>query len=203
MVPAQGPPKLSLTETRASFRRSLSVIAQANGRLEYLKWAGIAIVPALVLILGGYYVRGIAGVHLLLMSTGAGAIGAMLSISIAIRARAVAIEGDWKANAVDAAVRVGIGMISAAVLFLLLNSGMVMNVTAGSAALSGANMQWQVALIVGFAAGFLERLVPDLLEKSVPSSEPAATGPATGTAGVRSPSPEGGPSRRTVTAVPA
>jgi hypothetical protein len=56
-------------------------------------------------------------------------------------------------------------MISAAVLFLLLNSGVVANIDAGGVALSGAKMQWQVALIVGFAAGFLERLVPDLLEE--------------------------------------
>jgi hypothetical protein len=62
------------------------------GRLVYLQWAGMTIVPALILILiGGYYVPNISGVHLLLMSAGAGAIGAFLSIAIAIRARAVAI----------------------------------------------------------------------------------------------------------------
>jgi len=163
------------------------------GRLVYLQWAGMAILPALILILiGGYYVPEAPGVHLLLMSAGAGAIGAFLSIAIAIRARSVAIEGDRKANALDAAVRVAIGMISAAVLFLVLNSGVVTSINVGTATLTGDAVQWQVALVIGFAAGFLERLVPDLLERSAPPSKPAATGPATGTAGVASPSPEGG-----------
>src|SRR5262249_51755538 len=133
-----------------------ALAAQARtGRLVYLQWAGMAIIPALALILvGGAYVQNRAGVHLLLMSAGAGAIGAVLSIAIAIRARTVAIEGDWKANAVDAAVRVGIGMISASVLFLLLNSGVLSTITAGTVSLTGDKMGWQVALIVGFAAGF-------------------------------------------------
>ncbi|HEX3162927.1 MAG TPA: hypothetical protein VHQ92_10145 [Pseudolabrys sp.] len=146
-----------------------------RGRLVYLQWTGIAVLPAVILIVfGGYYVEGRTGVHLLLMSVGAGAIGAVLSIAIGIRARTVAIEGDWKSNAVDAAVRIGIGMISASVLFLLLNSGLVANLSAGTVALSGSGMSWQVALIVGFAAGFLERLVPDLLDKENPPPKPVA-----------------------------
>lgn len=144
-----------------------------RGRLVYLQWTGIAVLPAVILILfGGYYIEGRTGVHLLLMSVGAGAIGAVLSIAIGIRARTVAIEGDWKSNVVDAAVRIGIGMISASVLFLLLNSGLVSNLNAGTVALNGTGMNWQVALIVGFAAGFLERLVPDLLDKGDPSPKP-------------------------------
>jgi hypothetical protein len=161
------------------------------GRLVYLQWTGLAIIPALILIvLGGRQVApDPTALNMLLMSAGAGAIGAVLSIAIAIRARSVAIEGNWKANAMDAAVRVAIGMISAAVLFLLLNSGIIATLTAGGVSLSGDKMTWQVALIVGFAAGFLERLVPDLLEKSAPPSAPAAPAPATGTAGVASPKP--------------
>ena len=152
-----------------------------RGRLVYLQWAGMTILPALVLILfGGYFVQGRTGVHLLLMSIGAGAIGAVLSISIGIRARTVAIEGDWRSNAVDAAVRIGIGMISAGVLFLLLNSGIISTITAGGVPLNGGGMSWQVALVVGFAAGFLERLVPDLLEKGAEPSKPSA--PADGAA---------------------
>jgi hypothetical protein len=150
-----------------------------RGRLVYLQWTSMAIAPALLLILfGGYYVQERIGVHLLLMSIGAGAIGAVLSIAIGIRARTVAIDGDWRSNAVDAAVRVGIGMISAGVLFLLLNSGIVSTITAGVTALNGSAMSWQVTLVIGFAGGFLERLVPDLLEKTDPSSKPAA--PAAG-----------------------
>lgn len=169
-----------------------ALAAQARrGRLVYLQWTALAIVPALVLIvLGGYYAAGLGAVALLLMSIGAGAIGAVLSIAIGIRARTVAIEGDWRSNAVDAAVRVAIGMISAAMLFLLLNSGIVADISAGGVALSGGKITWQVALIIGFAAGFLERLVPDLLEKSAPSAKPSTTSLATGGAGVAPPNPK-------------
>src|SRR5262249_36188723 len=103
-----------------------------------------------------------------------------------------AIEGDRRANALDAAVRVAIGMISAAVLFLVLNSGVVTSINVGTATLTGTAVRWQVALAIGFAAGCLERLVPDLLAESAPPSTPAAIGAATGTAGVASPSAEGG-----------
>jgi hypothetical protein len=160
-----------------------------RGRLVYLQWTGLAILPALFLIVfGGYFVPDKAGVNLLLMSAGAGVIGAVLSIAIGIRARTVAIEGDWKSNAVDAAVRVTIGMISAAVLFLMLHSGVVTNISAGDAQLSGSAMDWQVALIIGFAAGFLERLVPDLLEKTAPPSKSTFSTPAAGAGGVAPPS---------------
>jgi hypothetical protein len=159
-----------------------------RGRLVYLQWTAFALVPALILIIwGGSYVRAHSGVHLLVMATGAGALGAILSISIGIRARTVAIEGDWRSNAVDAAVRVGIGMISAVVLFLLLNSGILAKIEAGGVPLTGSGMTWQVALVVGTAAGFLERLVPDLLERGAPSPPPSATSPAKISAGVASP----------------
>jgi hypothetical protein len=159
-----------------------------RGRLVYLQWTAFALVPALVLILwGGSYVKDHSGVHLLLMAPGAGALGAILSIAIGIRARTVAIEGDWRSNAVDAALRVGIGMISAGVLFLLLSSGILAKIDAGGVALTGSGMTWQVALVIGFAAGFLERLVPDLLDTAAPPSPPSASSAAKATAGVAPP----------------
>ena len=123
-----------------------------------------------------------------LVRAGAGALGAVLSIAIGIRARTVAIEGDWPSNAVDAGVRVGIGMISAGVLFFLLNSGMVAKISAGDVSLTGNKMEWQVALVIGFAAGFLERLVPDLLERTAPPAKPPVVPTAAGAAGMAPPS---------------
>jgi hypothetical protein len=164
--------------------------AQARiGRMVYLKWAaGMALTFATVLILwGGMYLESRTGAHFLLMATGAGAVGALLSIAIGIRGRTVAVDGNWQANAMDAAVRVLIGIISAAILFLLLNSGILMDLKAGSVALTGEKIGWQAALLVGFAAGFLERLVPDLLERSAPAKPPTTGGgvasPGVATAG--------------------
>jgi hypothetical protein len=168
-------------------RDALDVQARI-GRMVYLKWAtGIALVVASALILGGAYAEGRNAVALLLMATGAGAIGALLSIAIGIRGRTVAIDGNWKANAMDAAVRVLIGIISASVLFLLLSSGFLTDIQAGAVKFTGTSLQWQAALLVGFAAGFLERLVPDLLEKSAPSSKQAITTPPANSGGVVSP----------------
>ena len=35
-------------------------------------------------------------------------------------------------------------------------------------------LAWRAALSIGFIAGFLERLVPDMLEKQQPKDTPAA-----------------------------
>jgi hypothetical protein len=150
------------------------------GRMVYLQWAaGVGLIVAgLLIMVGGAHVPNRSGVSVLLMATGAGAVGALWSISIGIRARTVAIDGNGKANALDAALRVLIGIISAAVLFLLLSSGVLTDIQAGTVKFTGAKIQWQVALLVGFIAGFLERLVPDLLEKSAPRT--AAPAPGTG-----------------------
>jgi hypothetical protein len=167
------------------------------GRMIYLKWAVcIALIVAFVLItIGGSYVRGRSGVHLLLMATGAGALGALLSIAVAIRNRSVAVAGDWRANAADASVRLLTGIISASVLFLLMSSGMLTNIQIGEAKLSSGELQWQVVLLVGFIAGFLERLVPDLLNAAASGSgsqdKPAGTQakPINSSSGIVAPDP--------------
>ena len=168
--------------------------AQARaGRMVYLKWAiALSLSAALVLIWFGGYVLNTTGqnptdVQFLLMATGAGAIGALLSIAIGIRARTVAIDGNWQANAMDAAVRVLIGVISAGVLFLFFNSGLLTNIQAGTVTFTGTAIRWQAALLVGFAAGFLERLVPDLLEKSAPPPKPEGGASSANSGGLVSP----------------
>jgi hypothetical protein len=100
------------------------------------------------------------------MATTSGAGGALLSTAIALRARSVAIDGDVLSNAVDSTVRIMIGVISAAVLFLMLSSNLLPNVSvAAMPVFKPESITWKIALLIGFAAGFLERLVPDLLEK--------------------------------------
>ncbi len=165
--------------------------AQARiGRLVYLKCAGgLSFLLAAGLILGGgTQIHDDGGVHLLLMATGAGAIGAFLSIAIAIRRRSVAIDGNWQANAMDAAVRVLIGVISAAILFLVLNSGLLTDLQVGAIKFSGDKVGWQAVLVVGVIAGFLERLVPDLLESSTGQNANSASPPPTSSSGVATPS---------------
>ena len=64
----------------------------------------------------------------------------------------------------DGVLRVGIGIIAGFALHLILTTGFLNMVAAGTVAIKGT-AGWKGALLVGFAAGFLERLVPDLLEK--------------------------------------
>jgi hypothetical protein len=153
------------------------------GRMAYLLWAGpiAAGVAGLCLLFGIVLIIFIVGTPLkaaapsvghLLLATGAGAVGALLSISIGLRARTVALDGDMTQNGIDATVRVLIGVISAGVLYLFIASGVLGNVLLGDMKISEARTTWHLAVLVGFAAGFLERLVPDLLEKKMPA--PAA-----------------------------
>jgi hypothetical protein len=144
---------------------------------------GVAAALALILIGAGSNLTGGAQqTGMLLLSSGAGALGAVLSIFIALRNRTVAPDQDWQTNIIDGAARIGIGVISAFALHLLLTSGFLTNAIAGGFTLTenGAgttgvlsNLGWKSALLVGFAGGFLERMVPDLLEKSRPPVGPS------------------------------
>jgi hypothetical protein len=154
------------------------------GRQFYMMSAGgVAAVLALILIGAGSNLTGGAQqTGMLLLSSGAGALGAVLSIFIALRNRTVAPDQDWQTNIIDGAARIGIGVISAFALHLLLTSGFLTNAIAGGFTLTDngagttgvlSNLGWKSALLVGFAGGFLERMVPDLLEKSRPPVGPS------------------------------
>jgi hypothetical protein len=62
-------------------------------------------------------------------------------------------------------LRALIGVLSAAVLYLILGTGVMWQIKVGDLTFNPGNIVRQLSLLLGFAAGFLERLVPDLLEK--------------------------------------
>ena len=154
------------------------------GRQFYMISAGaVAAVLALILMgIGGNLTGGATQTGMLLLSSGAGALGAVLSIFIALRNRTVAPDQDWQTNIIDGAARIGIGVISAFALHLLLTSGFLTNAIAGGFTLTenGAGttgVSIKSRLEIRFAGricrGFLERMVPDLLEKSRPPVGPS------------------------------
>jgi hypothetical protein len=149
----------------------------SDGRTSYLIWAGslvisaiavLGIVAATIYLFGSTPERVLPGLGYLMLATGSGAMGAMLSTAIALRDRTVGTDG-WKSNSVDSATRIMIGVISAAVLYALLDSNVLSNfsVSIQHLAKDQSAQVWNVALVVGFLAGFLERLVPNLLEKKL------------------------------------
>jgi len=78
-------------------------------------------------------------------------------------------------NLADAALRILIGIVAAGVLVLMLSSRILPSFTIGNAGISGTDISWQTVLVIGFVAGFLERLVPDLLEQATaPHADKAA-----------------------------
>jgi hypothetical protein len=101
------------------------------------------------------------------MSAGGGAIGAMLSIAIAIKSRTLAPDREWKTNLIDGGLRICIGVIAGFALHILLATGVGLpsiNLEAVHAAV-GHPIDRLSAISLGFLAGFLERMVPDLLNK--------------------------------------
>src|SRR4029077_19291399 len=95
----------------------------------------------------------------------AGLVGAAFSIALGIRNRTVGLDLNRLDNITDGVLRLLIGVIAAGVLLLILASGILPNMKIGDMTVSGGINSWKVVMVVGFIGGFLERLVPDLLEK--------------------------------------
>jgi hypothetical protein len=140
----------------------------------YLKWTAavvLTIIGALSAAAAGHVDQPdeiAAGLRCLMLATGSGAIGAAMSTALALQARngsaAVKAHVDPKRNAIDGAARILIGVASAAALYLFLDSDFLSAIKIGDLAIK-PDIDWKKALMVGFMGGFLERLVPDLLEK--------------------------------------
>ncbi|HEY5070401.1 MAG TPA: hypothetical protein VII63_00075 [Caulobacteraceae bacterium] len=143
------------------------------GRFQYLKFASATACATLLAII---VLHGLLGAifnakysdddKLILFSAAVGAVGAFFSIAIAIRNRSVQTDLHARDNAADAILRILIGVIAAPVLIALLRSNAV-SMKIGNTELQAVTIAtWGPTVMVSFLAGFMERLVGDLLTKS-------------------------------------
>jgi hypothetical protein len=105
----------------------------------------------------------------LLIALAFGVLGALFSVIWSIRSRIMTPDihmAHRLTNIIDAAGRVVIGGIAGGMIYLLLSSEVFPKISISDTEVSGEKMTVAVVAVLGFIAGFLERLVPDLLSSS-------------------------------------
>lgn len=173
-------------EAQDKLTRVLDALRQERaiaGRVQYMVYAALtalALLCVLYVFSESVYPFTTPSTNVWLAGKG-GLMGAFLSIAISIRGRTVALDNDSMSNALEGAVRLSIGVIAGGFLLLALGSGFLTRVVAGDitgVASGGQIANWQAAVILGFLGGFVERLVPNLLDKAQPQT--AAQGASQG-----------------------
>lgn len=159
-----------LTEVKADILAERTSIA----RSEYVivaSAATLAVATCCVLITSNWFSHAFSSFDAttdpVWTASAIGAVGALFSIALSIRSRSVLTDLQWRDNAVDAVLRIGIGAVSAAVLLCLLKGQWL---TLG---LGGKDLNFgkdpNALTVAAFVAGFSERLVGDLLNQAVAS----------------------------------
>jgi hypothetical protein len=133
----------------------------------------------------------------LFLAGAAGAMGAFFSIAIAIHNRTVLTDQNMRDNIADAFLRILIGVLAPVVLMCLMSADIVsfpsfQDDEVARDAKSCFHYTWPAILSIAFIAGFSERLIPDLLERSgMKIATPGPTPPP-------DPTPNGPPGRQTI-----
>lgn len=131
-----------------------------------------------------------------------GALGAMFSIALTIRARNIKPDFQKRDNIADALLRIFIGAVSAVVIFSLFKSSLL-SLRIGDMPLDLKNNASEglphQAIVVAFLAGFLERLVGNILGgiggKLVAQETPKAEASKAGGTKASEKNPEGEPAK--------
>lgn len=146
----------------------LAAVVMIERRLKYVISAGIAAAlcvaaAAIAFLLRLQYPQAASAWDHVLLAAAAGATGALISQTIRIRSHHFDESPNFDESPTitpaDAVARVLIGSTAGAIILLLLNSG-TLDIQIAGMRLTNVTT-WQNALLVGFAAGFLERLVPN------------------------------------------
>ena len=173
-------------ELLAQVKNDLIAERTATARGQYVNLAFLLVVGLVVLtglLTGGAFDR----VHHFPFVLGpvwtavsGGAVGAFFSIATGLKNRDVVIDLQNRENRIDVTLRMIIGAISGAILYSLFATGLVTTTLFDKKAIVhgpiavGPSYNDLTVFLVGFVAGFLERLVPNLLSKTnFGTAEPA------------------------------
>jgi hypothetical protein len=159
--------KSDIEQERAARARRFYVIAAAL--------TGAVLIVAMLIVLG-LMTRGtttiVNDVRGLMVAAGAGVIGAFFSSALAIRDRTPMNDLRLWDTVVDAVLRIVIGFIGGMVLYALFRTQVVSSIAFGKEAgalkpdPTSSDYNWMMVAVIGFVAGFVERLVGNLLAKS-------------------------------------
>jgi hypothetical protein len=156
--------KTDLIEERKSWARVLYVLYAA---------AAVGTIAVLSAAISWLFLAKSCMPNGLWLGLASGALGAFFSIAQAIRSRSVLTDLQMSGNIADAILRILVGSISAVVLIGLLLSQLIgvqingTNFGLGDPSVGCIFGIWNIKIMLaGFVAGFLERLVPDLLQKA-------------------------------------
>jgi hypothetical protein len=149
----------TLTDTKLAILNEREVA----GKAQYVRFTLVLSVIGLLLL--------VLAQHNLFKDTGnfwmgaqAGVLGAVLSIAIGIRNKAVALDIGFAGNLSDSALRLVIGAVSGGTLVLLFSTGLLpsLHTLKGEQDAVGS---MPFVLLLGIIAGFVEQLVPSLLDE--------------------------------------
>ena len=164
IVALQGDAPTGLTLLTA-VRDDLKAERESIGRLEYLLMAvgaGVAAVVLASILRAGSFgcVERYFDDNHTLLAVALGVLGALFSIAMNITSRAIHTDLRRRDNLVDATLRIGVGAVSAVILYALLKGGIV-KISLGTTDLmpdGGA-----ISVVIAFLAGFSELLVGKVL----------------------------------------
>ena len=178
-----------LKDALATLRDARTAIAaerELAGRAQYATCSVAGAVVGFMLL--------IFAQHNLLHGTGnfwtgaqAGLLGAMLSTAVSIRKRSVTFDSNLRGNLSDSALRLVIGAVSGGTLVLLSATGLIPGLQTHVGGIDGLT-SLSFAVLLGIIAGFVEQLVPGILDDEgqtigkKPAPKQEATVPAAGAA---------------------
>lgn len=157
-------------------RNDIIAERRSYAETDYLIFAGVvgllflAVIAILAGPAAGWFSKPPAGIGAIWTGAGGGTIGAIFSITLNLRNRAVQIDPNRLNNRRDAALRMAVGTIGGAILICLFLTDFVTLATVGTASLENPDNRI-MPLVLGFLAGFSERAVPNLLAQAAQPME--------------------------------